>query len=113
MTGDATAFAELQSATTNSRRNWGDVTNELAAISRLEDDWDGMGAVSPSREVVENCRLLMRVCRGQHIPPPNLVRPTPDGNAAFEWYSGDARLEMEVSANSVEIIKFEASGSPT
>jgi hypothetical protein len=112
-TGNTTVFAVLQSPTPNPRRSWGDVTNELTTISQLQNDWDGMGAASPSREVVQNCFGLMRNCRSQGLLPPKLVRPTPDGNVAFEWYTGNSRFEMEVSEDSVDLIKVDLSGSLT
>jgi hypothetical protein len=105
-----TAFALLQAASPNPRRTWGDVTSELIAISQLQNDWDGMGAASLSREVVQNCFGLMRNCRNEGMLEPNLVRPAPDGTVVFEWVYGDSRLEMEVSADSIDLINFDSSG---
>jgi hypothetical protein len=47
------------------------------------------------------------------MPPPDVVRPTPDGNVALEWVHEVARLEFEISEDSLEIMLFDSAGKTT
>lgn len=99
------AYDELQLELTSKVRTWGDVTDELIDISQLNDDWDGMGATAPARALVQNCFDLARVSREQcKLPPPDMIRPTPDGNISFEWQTDFGHVEIEVSHDSIEFI---------
>jgi hypothetical protein len=102
---DITAFNELQTDALLKNKHWGDVTDELLDILRLEDDWDGTGAAAPDKVLVQFCFELARNLRETYgFPPPEMVRPTPDGNISFEWQNNFGHFEIEVSNDSVELI---------
>ena len=101
---------ELQPDPKAPGRTWREVTDELLRLHSLQNDWDGLGAVSPSAEVVQTCLELMRVVRDHEISPPTLLRPAPNGSLVFEWKLGEARVELEVSDDSLDLMSFDATG---
>jgi len=102
-----TAFNALQSDSLPLNRSWVDVTDELLDILSLQDDWDGLGASAPSKTLVRHCFDLVRILREKcSAPPPDIVRPTPDGNICFGWQTDSGHLEIEAFPDStIELIK--------
>lgn len=84
--------------------SWSGVTDCLMDIRNLHNDWDGMGAPAPGKDLVDLCFTLNRHLRSDgRMPPPTIVRPTPDGNVAFEWQADSLRIELELTQESLDI----------
>ena len=100
---DTSTFDGLQSEPEPYRLSWGDVTDQLLDLEQLEDDWDGMGATAPTKELVQSCGKFVRLARKQpNLGPPVFVVATPDGHVSFEWQSPSGRLEAEITPEAVE-----------
>lgn len=62
----------------------------------MADDWDGLGAKAPTRELVESALGLAIVLSEMGLPPPQSVVPGLDGTVNFEWQQPDGMiLEIE------------------
>src|SRR5437667_10595783 len=59
---------------------WLDRENELKAIRRYRDDWDGMGATAPNPHIVDNAiRFLRKLNREGEMGAPDSVGASPTG----------------------------------
>ncbi len=96
-------------------------TSRLAALSVLQNGWDGSGSVAISREAVALADRLLEVAFNdvRFAAPPNAV-PCSDGAVQLEWWLTDVRLEVVVEASGVSEVwglmrdtglEFEATGA--
>lgn len=78
-------------------------TRILAEIAGLENDWDGYGALSVPKEIIERVLLLMPILERQ----PDIF-PTPDGTIQLEYaISPNKHLNIEIlSSSSMKIFEM-------
>jgi hypothetical protein len=69
---------------------------QLNTMMSLEDDWDGMGAEAPSREIILSAIDLVEVFRSRGYPPPTRVAATPSATVGLEWQEPPVYLEVEI-----------------
>jgi hypothetical protein len=71
------------------------VIDRLEAFDKLQDDWDGYGAMPPRSDVVlAAIRFIRRVGAAGAATAPS-VFPTRTGGVLFAWKRGDHRLEVQ------------------
>lgn len=82
---------------TETSLNWSSIERELLALRRLEDDWDGLGALAPVPEIVDSALTFINETR-EMTPsrPPNRVLAGPLGEIVFEWQSSGSIVEAEI-----------------
>ncbi|HEX4145661.1 MAG TPA: hypothetical protein VHY91_19300 [Pirellulales bacterium] len=96
----------LQSSPREALPTWARITQELASIEALPDDWDGGGGEAIAPVVIQRCRDLLLSLRAQGKDCPRSVRPTPDAAVVFEWAYGPVRIEAELSVDSTEWMEW-------
>ena len=80
-----------------SRAAWLRVRDMLHEMLDLPDDWDGMGAEAPRRDVVADAIDVLDTARHREDwPPPTRVVATPDGSIIIEWQTILRCLEIEI-----------------
>jgi hypothetical protein len=63
----------------------------------LKDDWDGMGAIAPPRDVIFSAiELAYHFRELEEFPAPTRVAPTPSGTIGLEWLQPPVYTEAEV-----------------
>jgi len=75
----------------------------LLAISKLQGNWDGYGAVEPLAEVVNNALAFVDAIPEyflSHLDSED-VMPTPHGTINFDWYYGDDYLCVEIGKSNI------------
>jgi hypothetical protein len=73
-----------------------EAAEQLRAISRLAEDWDGDQAASPDRMLLYSAlSFLWWLHQVPGIPKPH-INPTRDGGVQFEWEAGPRYFEVEV-----------------
>ena len=100
---DTSTFDGLQSEPEPYRMSWGDVSDRLLDLNQLKNNWDGMGALAPSKELVQSCGEFVRYLREESsYGPPVFLTATPDGHISFEWQGPCYRLEAEITPCAIE-----------
>lgn len=69
-------------------------------LRKLEDDWDGLGALKPTTKSIDQAEVLCRVVKHFGFAVPE-VCPTTNGTVSLEWYDGKGYLEIEIERNGV------------
>ena len=77
------------------RVSLGPLGRVLRELGGLEKDWDGYGALAPTRPSVERAWYLVSMLVEEGIPVPQ-VFPTRKGGVQFEWHAPHASLELEL-----------------
>lgn len=76
---------------------WGPVVVKIVEFQHLGDNWDGLNAVAPSRELLESAIGLAYLLSQMGMDPPIAVAPGLDGSVNFEWHAPDGTLcEIEI-----------------
>ena len=76
---------------------WDRIIRKLHEMLSLRDDWDGMGAIAPSRDVVFSAIELAYHFRAlEEFPAPTRVAATPSGTIGLEWQQPSVYTEAEV-----------------
>src|SRR5947207_14514407 len=76
---------------------WEPAVKKLVEFQHLGDDWDGLGAVAPSRELLESAIGLAYLFYENGVDPPHCVVPGLDGSVNFEWQDPDGTItEVEI-----------------
>ena len=76
---------------------WEPAVQAILAMQHLGDDWDGLGAKAPSRELLESAIGLAFLSLERGTPPPDRVVPGLDGVVIFEWQPADGTYtEVEI-----------------
>ena len=76
---------------------WEPAVQKIVEFQHLGDDWDGLGAPAPSRELLASAIALAYLYSKQGIPPPTCVVPGLDGSVNFEWQDPDGTIaEVEI-----------------
>ena len=65
---------------------------KIEEFQHLEDDWDGFGAVAPSRELLVSAIGLAYLFYEQGVDPPHCVVPGLDGSVNLEWQDPDGTI---------------------
>lgn len=71
---------------------------KVAELTQLADNWDGYGALSPTKEALIGAVELAMELFEEGTPLPD-VFPVPNGNIQLEWSSFGLDLEIEVMSN--------------
>lgn len=80
-----------------------DVKGRLEKIARLQNDWDGFGASSVSRQVVKNATTFIRTLKekGLKLPTSDDIYATPYGSVVIEQYNNYGLVSMEIGDHQV------------
>jgi hypothetical protein len=79
-------------------RVWNRRIDQLLAIRRLEDNWDGQGTPAPGVEVVDSALVLALLLRTEGVEAPTGVVQGVTGEVLFDWQWPDGKyLELEVT----------------
>jgi hypothetical protein len=70
----------------------------LQDLATLEDDWDGYGALPPTRGALERVWYLASMLVEEGFPVPQAF-PTRKGGLQLEWHAPHASLEWEFDPN--------------
>jgi hypothetical protein len=66
-------------------------------FQHLADDWDGLGAMAPSRALLESAVGLAYLLYEKGVDPPHAVVPGLDGSVNLEWQDPDGTIvEVEI-----------------
>jgi hypothetical protein len=77
---------------------WTKRIDQLLAIRRLEDDWDGQGSPAPAVEVVDSALVLALLLRTEGVHPPTGVVQTVCGEVLFDWQWPNGKyVDLEVN----------------
>src|SRR2546430_17174120 len=68
---------------------WEPAVQKVVGFQHLGDDWDGLGAKAPSRELLESAVDLAYVLFQKGVDPPHATVPGVDGSVTFEWQDAD------------------------
>ena len=68
---------------------WEPAVQKIIGFQQLGDDWDGLGAKSPSRELLESAIGLAYMLREKGVGSPHAVVAGVDGSVLFEWQDAD------------------------
>ncbi|HEV3260776.1 MAG TPA: hypothetical protein VG013_28235 [Gemmataceae bacterium] len=76
---------------------WEPAVQKIVAFQHLGDDWDGFGALAPSRELLESAIGLAHLFYEKGVDPPHCVVPGLDGSVNLEWQDPDGTIaEVEI-----------------
>src|SRR4051794_5430528 len=75
---------------------WPKQEQRIAELRRLEDNWDGEGAVAPSAELIESVAGLPRQHKNDGRAAPSGIVPTVDGTLFLEWQAPPIFASLEV-----------------
>ena len=76
---------------------WRKVLDDLVAMQRLADDWDGQGASAPSGELLRSALGLAKLLQVQGAPPPSCAVAGTSGTIVFIWQVPDGTYgEVEI-----------------
>lgn len=93
---------------------WKQRENELKAIRRYRDDWDGMSATAPSPHLVDNAiRFLSYLKRSGEERAPDAVAASPVGSIVLIWDSKDLYVEAEIAAVGIVEWMYESRSGTT
>jgi hypothetical protein len=92
------------------RSGWDDVLRALQDLMRLRDDWDGEGAVAPSRSVVRSAIFIAIRLRNLESPIPTTAVATRAGTILFSWQDGSDYQEVEVTPDAIEWMSIDRNG---
>lgn len=72
--------------------------NRVSELSRLENNWDGYGAVSPDRNVIKNSFRFLDVLAKEGIVDiePDDIYPMPYGSVVIELVRKEGLISIEV-----------------
>ena len=105
--------ALLSSPEFRSATRWLELENEVLCLSRLGDDWDGLGATAPNQSLVDNAILFLREIQNENPDAPPLTAIAgPNGEILFAWQDGHSLVEAEIGQSGVaEICRKERGGT--
>src|SRR4051812_10769614 len=77
--------------------SWEAAIRKIVEFQKLGDDWDGLGAVAPSRELLASAIGLAILFSDKGVDPPHCVVPGLDGSVNLEWQDPDGTIaEVEI-----------------
>jgi hypothetical protein len=76
---------------------WEPMIDRIVAMQHLGDDWDGLGAEAPSRELLESAIGLAYLLEENGMEPAHAVSPGPSGTVLMVWENSDGSYcEVEI-----------------
>jgi hypothetical protein len=76
---------------------WEAAVAKIVEFQHLGNDWDGLGAVAPSRELLESAIGLAYLFSERGVNPPHSIIPGLEGSVNFEWQDPDGTItEVEI-----------------
>jgi hypothetical protein len=96
-------------------RMWTACEDRLSSFEKLADDWDGLGATAPGRELVNTAFKLLSMHRARRFDsPPRRIIASPSGSIVFEWQDANRlRVEAEIAQpDAVEYCRKEWGAEP-
>jgi hypothetical protein len=75
---------------------WQQAFEELRALSRLRDDWDGLGAHAPSPALLGSAVKVAEWYRASGRPAPSRVVAGTDGAVIIEWQAEGYYADLEI-----------------
>jgi hypothetical protein len=76
---------------------WEAAVQKIVGFQHLGDGWDGLGAVGPSRELLESAIGLAYLLAERGVDPPQCVVVGLDGSVNLEWQDPDGNItEVEI-----------------
>lgn len=76
------------------------VVDRIRECSRLNNNWDGYGAIPPAKGVKENCfKFLRQLPLEINQPDPDNVCPTPYGSIVMDFYNDLGLISVELGTN--------------
>jgi len=95
--GVLTATGLSTSYESHVNKEWNKFRNEIIGFVSLQEDWDEMGGVPPSPELINGAlNIFSREERLKRFPPPVRVVPTNEGGIIIEWQFDGCYLEAEI-----------------
>jgi hypothetical protein len=84
--------------------------SQVEELSRMEENWDGYGALPISRATKYNA---LSVLRGivRHAPTPDIT-PNPNGTVSFEWESPRGKAHLEIGQTRLSFYITPVAGTP-
>ncbi|MBI3461934.1 MAG: hypothetical protein HY000_02600 [Planctomycetes bacterium] len=82
-------FVTSGGGTIEDQGTWRSAIDQIAAMQNLGDDWDGLGATAPSREVLECAIGLAHLFQQRNVEPPSCVVPSTAGTVVLIWHFKD------------------------
>jgi hypothetical protein len=77
--------------------SWEPAVRKLVEFQHLGDNWDGLGATAPSRELLASAVGLAYCFSETGVAPPDCVVPGLDGTVTWEWHDPDGTYtEVEI-----------------
>jgi hypothetical protein len=76
---------------------WQPTVQKIKEFEHLGEDWDGLGAKAPSRELLASAIGLAYLLYENGVDPPHGVVPGLDGSVNLEWQDPDGTIaEVEI-----------------
>ena len=76
---------------------WAPAVRKIVEFQHLGDNWDGLGAPAPTRELLASAIGLAYMLYEDGVDPPHSVVPGLDGSVNFEWQDPDGTItEIEI-----------------
>jgi hypothetical protein len=76
---------------------WEPAVRKIVEFQHLGDNWDGLGAPAPTRELLASAIGLAYMLYEEGVDPPHSVVPGLDGSVNFEWQDPDGTItEIEI-----------------
>jgi hypothetical protein len=79
-------------------RRWKEHSDDLLAIRRYKDDWDGDGADAPDPQLVDQAINFLAALRKTAFDLPFRVALSPNGAIGIEWQSPGTYVQAEIVA---------------
>jgi hypothetical protein len=77
--------------------SWERTIKEIMALSRLGDDWDGLGALAPTAAVLDSATAVVKWHQANGSPEPTRVVAATDGGVIIEWQHDDFYADVEIT----------------
>lgn len=101
-------------ADTRQLEGWDAIIDELAAMQGLGDNWDGLGAVAPSTELLRCAVGLAYLLQQRSMDVPAAVSATTSGTVMFIWqFPSGAYGEVDLTAPFHGEVMWREPGEPT
>jgi hypothetical protein len=76
---------------------WQKIIVEIVAMQQLDNDWDGPGALAPSRELLDSALGLAHLLKAAGTKAPSVALAATDGSVNFVWHGPDGLYcEIEI-----------------
>jgi hypothetical protein len=94
-------------------QKWKRVYDQLAEFARYQENWDGLGSVSPIPQAINAAAEYLKMARAAEIAPPASATLAPDGCVRIEWWFGDNVAQAEFGGKGeVEWVEFGENTKP-